>query len=265
MLIDVAGKTVYAYTGGRRFDPALPAVVFVHGAEHDHSVWGLQSRYFAHHGTSVLALDLPGHGRSEGPPLPGVGAIADWIAQALDAAAVRRAALVGHSMGSLVVLEAAARYPERVRRIALIGASAPMPVSEDLLDAAHSDEPRAMAMINLWSHGPRAQIGGNSVPGMWMTGANRALMRRQKPGVLYRDLAACNDYAHGLDAASRVACPALLIAGSRDLMTPPRAAQTLREALPDVRSVTLEGAGHALMAEQPDNVLDALRAFLQKD
>jgi pimeloyl-ACP methyl ester carboxylesterase len=262
MQFDVGGRNVYAYTGGRKFDASLPALVFVHGAQHDHSVWRLQSRYFAHHGAAVLAPDLPGHGRSEGPPLPGVDTLADWLVRVMDATGVTCAALVGHSMGSLVVLETAARVPERVQRIVLIGASAPMPVAEDLLEAARCDEPHAMTMINLWSHGPRAQIGGNTVPGMWMTGANRALMRRQNRGVLYTDLAACNDYLQGLDSASRVACPALLVVGSRDQMTPPAAAQTLRDALPDARSVTLEGAGHALMAEQPDNVLDVLRAFL---
>ena len=264
MHIRVEGKVVYAYTGGRTFDPALPTLVFIHGAENDHSVWGQQSRYFAHHGASVLALDLRGHGRSEGPPLSSVVALAGWIPEMLDAAEVSMAALVGHSMGSLVALETAACAPQRVRKIALIGSAVPMPVSEALLDAARGDEPRAMAMINAWSHGPRAQIGGNTLPGMWMIGMNHALMRRQPRGVLYNDLAACNDYGHDLENTARVACPALLIVGTRDQMTPPRASKALAEALPNARTVTIEGAGHALMAEQPDNILDALRAFLLK-
>src|SRR2546423_14658764 len=80
MRCDVGGHSVYAYTGSRRFDPALPTVVFVHGAAHDHSVWALQSRYFAHHRRNVLAVDLPGHGRSGSDPLASVGAIAEWLA-----------------------------------------------------------------------------------------------------------------------------------------------------------------------------------------
>ena len=91
--------------------------MFVHGAAHDHSVWAWQSRYFAHHGFNVLAVDLPGHGRSAGEAQSSVEAIADWIAALLDAVGVKRAALVGHSLGSLAVLEAAARYPVRVARI----------------------------------------------------------------------------------------------------------------------------------------------------
>ena len=104
----------YAYTGGKAFDAALPCVVFVHGALNDHSVWTLLARWFAHHGHGVLAVDLPGHGRSGGAPLASVEALADWLLALLDAAGVRRAAFVGHSMGSLIALEAAARAPQRV-------------------------------------------------------------------------------------------------------------------------------------------------------
>lgn len=262
MELSVAGLHAYAYTGGRPFDPAQPVAVFIHGAQNDHSVWGLQSRYFAHHGWSVLAPDLPGHGRSDGPPLASIEDMAEWMAHLLDAVGAARAALIGHSMGSLIALETAARHPQRVSKLALIGSAVPMPVSEALLDATRNDEPHAIAMINVWSYGPRAQIGGNIAPGLWMTGVNRRLMQRQVPGVMHSDFAACNGYVGGMESAARVACPALLLVGSRDRMTPPRAAQALTDMLPDARTVTLEGAGHALMAEQPDGVLDALRGFL---
>ena len=79
MELTVNNTKAYAYTGGKPFNPELPAVVFIHGAENDHSVWGLQSRWFAHHGFSVLAVDLPGRGRSDGPLLPSVEAQAGWI------------------------------------------------------------------------------------------------------------------------------------------------------------------------------------------
>jgi pimeloyl-ACP methyl ester carboxylesterase len=117
-------------------------------------------------------------------------------------------------------------------------------------------------MINAWSHSPRGTVGGNTVPGMWMLGTSRRLMERQKPGVLHNDLAACNAYTHGMEAAAALACPALVISGSRDMMTHPKAAAKLATVIKDVRSVSLDGAGHALMAEQPDAVLDALRAFI---
>ena len=121
MRLTVHGQEAYAYTGGKPFNPALPCVVFIHGAVNDHSVWTLLARWFAHHGRSVLAVDLPGHKRSAGPALKTVEAMADWLLALLDAAGVQRAALAGHSMGSLVVLEAAAKAPDRVTHLAMLG------------------------------------------------------------------------------------------------------------------------------------------------
>ena len=262
MLLQVAGSEVYAYTGTRAFVAALPTVVFVHGAASDHSVWALQSRYFAHHGRNVLAVDLPGHGRSGGDALPSVEAIADWLPALLDAAGVPAAALVGHSLGALAVLAAAARQPARVTRIALLGPAVPMPVSDVLLDAAKANDHVAYELINGWSYSPGKQLGGSPVPGMWLMGSGMRLMERTRPGVLYTDLAACHTYADGLIAAAAVRCPALLILGARDLMAPPKGAPALIAALADARVVTLPDCGHALMAEQPDAVLDALAAFL---
>jgi pimeloyl-ACP methyl ester carboxylesterase len=260
--LKVDGEQTYAYTGGRPFDPSLPTVVLIHGAEHDHCVWVLQSRYLAHHGRSVLAVDLPGHGRSAGPPLRSVEAMADWIVALLNAAGAPKAALVGHSMGSLIAVECAARHPERISKIALVGTAFPMRVSPELLEATLNAEPLAQDMVNIWSHSSYAQYPSNPGPGFWVMGENLRLMQRQKPGVMHVDFAACNDYANGVQAAAKVACPALLVLGKRDVMTPPRATRELTAALGDARTVEIPGSGHALMAEKPDEVLDALAAFL---
>jgi len=263
MRIDVDDTCCYAYTGSRAMDADRPSIVFVHGAANDHSVWALQSRYFAHHGCNVLAVDLPGHGRSGGAALATVEAIADWIPRLLDAAGVARAALVGHSLGSLVVLACAAQRPERVTKIALLGPAVPMLVSDELLAAAKADDPVAFEMINGWSFSAGKQLGGNAVPGMWMTGNALRLMERTHPGVLHTDLVACQSYGQGLADAAAVRCPALAIMGAQDLMTPVKGAQALLGALADKRTVTLPRTGHAMMAEQPDAVLDALREFLK--
>lgn len=262
MELRVAGQKAYAYTGGKAFDAKLPSVVFVHGGEQDHSVWTLQSRYLAHHGFGVLAVDLPGHGRSGGAPLARIQDMADWIVALLDAAGVASAALVGHSMGSLAVLDCAARHPRRVTRIALLGTAFPMRVAPELLQATRENEPAAQDMINIWSHSAYAHYPSNPGPGFWVPGGNLRLMQRQKPGVLHADFSACNDYSEGLARAAQVECPALLILGRRDAMTPARAALEIARAIPGARTVTLEGSGHNLMGEKPDEVLDALREFL---
>ncbi|HYQ95285.1 MAG TPA: alpha/beta hydrolase [Burkholderiales bacterium] len=263
MDLRVAGNAAYAYTGGKTFDPKLPALVFIHGGEQDHSVWALQSRYFAHHGYAVLALDLPGHGKSGGAPLAGIEDIAGWIVALLDAAKLSAAALVGHSMGSLAALECAARHPQRVSRIVLLGTAFPMSVSPDLLQATKHRESEAHGMINTWSHSAYAHYPSNPGPGFWVIGANLRLMQRQKPGVLHADFAACDGYNRGFESAAQVKCPALFLLGGRDAMTPARAGRDLARAVPNSTVVTLDSAGHNLMGEKPDEVLDALVEFLR--
>jgi pimeloyl-ACP methyl ester carboxylesterase len=262
MNLTVNDSSTFIYTAGKRIDSAKPGIVFIHGAANDHSVWTLQSRYFAYHGWNALAVDLPGHGKSEGHALDSIGALADWIARLLDAAELGQAALVGHSMGSLVALEAAARHASRVTQLALVGTAVPMPVSEPLLNASKANDHAAYDMINVFAHSSAAQVGGNRVPGLWMMGNNMRLMERSGPGVLHADFTACNAYDGGLEAAGKVKCPVLLVLGKRDLMTPPKAAQDVTAKLGKTKMVLLEGAGHALMAEKPDEVLDALVGFL---
>jgi pimeloyl-ACP methyl ester carboxylesterase len=263
---------LYAYTGGKPFDAARPTIVFLHGAQHDHSVWILQSRYMAHHGYGVLALDLPGHLRSAGPALASVEAIADRIAEALQAAGVARTIVVGHSMGSLIALEIARRLPEQVRGIVLVATAFPMRVAEPLLDATRKQPAQALDMINVWSHS--ASIGGfdrkPSAPGpgfsnIWQ---NLRLMERiaQKNGadVLALDFAACNNYAAGIDAARASTCPVLFVLGAQDAMTPSRNAKSLIDACRDSTVITLPGAGHSLMSEAPDGVRNAIHAFARR-
>jgi pimeloyl-ACP methyl ester carboxylesterase len=262
VLVNVRACDIYAYTGSRAFDPALPTIVFVHGAANDHGVWALQSRYFAHHGRNVLAVDLPGHGRSKGEPLPSVTAIADWLVAFLDTLHVERAVLIGHSMGALAVLDAAGRHPGRVAKLALLGPAIPMPVSDALLEAAKQDDHVAFELINGWSFSPGDQLGGNRLPGVWMTGNAMRLMERSRPGALHTDLLACNSYADGLTAAARICCPVLLIIGQRDQMAPAKNTTALIAALTDKRVVGIPDCGHSLMTEAPDTVLDAMREFV---
>jgi pimeloyl-ACP methyl ester carboxylesterase len=258
MELTVDNRKVYAATGNRDIDRSLPTVVFVHGAGQDHTIWVLPTRYFVRHGRNVLAVNLPGHGRSEGPPLASIEAVADWVIDVLNAAGIHKAAVVGHSMGSLVALETAVRHPERIRAIALVGTSVPMPVSEELLDSAKNDDHAAVEMLTLWGHSRAAQLGGNATPGMWMIGGGQRLLERAAPGTIYADLMACNDYVNGIENAKQLACPALLILGGRDAMTPTKSAMAVAKAIPDAETVILERAGHALLSERPDPVLDEL-------
>ncbi|MBI3285922.1 MAG: alpha/beta hydrolase [Burkholderiales bacterium] len=265
MLYQVNGQDAYCYTGGKLFNPELPTVAFIHGAQNDHSVWALQTRYFAHHGYNVLAVDLPGHGRSKGAALASVEQLADWLLALLDAAGVQQALLVGHSMGSLIALETCARAPARVGKLALIGAAYPMKVSDALLNAARDQEQSAIDMVNIYSHSSIAQKPSCPGPGFYVMGASQRLMQRiskiNPAQVFYTDFSACNAYSNGEQAALAVACPTLFVLGKKDMMTPARATAALSKAIAGSKTTLIENCGHALMAEQPDAVLNALYAF----
>jgi pimeloyl-ACP methyl ester carboxylesterase len=258
----VDGRQVFAYTAAHALDPAKPTVVFAHGAGLDHSLFGLQSRYFGYHGRNVLALDFPAHGRSEGPQLGSVTEMADWVLRLLDAAKLDQASVVGHSMGALVALECAARHPQRVERVALLGVAYPMNVSDAFLEAARANRQDAYDMETIWGHAPQVPLGGNPNPGMWMYGDTLARLARLAPDVLYNDLRACHEYAGGEAAAAKVKCPVLFVLGRRDQMTPAKAGLAFAKTVAGAQVVQLALSGHALMAESPDAVLDALAAFL---
>lgn len=258
---------LYAYTGGKDSNPAQPTVVFIHGVLNDHSVWILQSRYLAHHGWNVLAIDLPGQGKSGGEPPASVEDAAQSILDLLDAAGVPKAALVGHSFGSLIALETAARAPERVSHLVLVGTAFPMRVSPALLESSVSSPMQAIDMVNTFSHATLAPPPSALGPGTWLYGGSRALMRRvlasnPKVNVFYAGFKACDSYAGGEAAMDKVQCPTLFVLGSADQMTPPKAAQSLVGKAKNAKVVQLT-AGHSLMTEAPDGVLHALSDFLK--
>ena len=259
MQLSVNGIETFIATGGREFDSSQPTIVLLHGAGFDHTTWALHSRWFAHHGHSVLAPDLPGHGRSAGAPLPTIAGMADWTAALLDAAGVAAARLVGHSMGSLIALETAARHPAKISALGLIGTAAAMSVGPDLLKAAEANDRAAVDMVSIWGLGYQAELGGSLAPGLWMHSGAQRVLEQCRPGVLFNDLSACNAYQNALAAAAKVTVPTTLILGERDMMTPAKAGKALAAALPNSRTVVLRGAGHMMMVERPDELLAALQ------
>jgi pimeloyl-ACP methyl ester carboxylesterase len=267
MKLSVEGRTAYAYTGGKPFDAALPCVAMVHGASNDHSGWNLLARHFAHHGHAVLAVDLPGHGRSEGPPLKSVEEMAAWLLKLLDAAGVQRAALAGHSMGSLIALHAASLAPERCTALAMLGTAYPMKVSDALLATAAEAPERAMAMVNAWSIASTASKPGFPGPGNWLHGGGLALMKRMQrgahagPNLFLNDFVACNAYAAGSEAAQRVNGPVHFILGAQDQMTPPAATKELATLLKP-RITRIPNCGHHQLAEAPEATLAAMQQAL---
>ncbi|HKV00340.1 MAG TPA: alpha/beta hydrolase [Vineibacter sp.] len=256
----VDGHDVFATTGGVDFDPAKPVVVFLHGAGFDRTTWRLQTRWFANHGRSVLAVDLPGHGRSGGAPLSSIAAMADWVSRLLDAVGVRQAALVGHSMGGLVSLDAAGRYPDRVRALGLCGIAGEMPVHPEMLESAKAGTSKVRELMTFWGLGRALQIGGMVSPGLWLTRESLAVLDKAAPGVIHNDLAACNAYKDAPARAAQVTCPVTFVCGDSDQMTPAAKCKPLAAAIAGSRMTLLKACGHFMMVERPDETLDALKA-----
>lgn len=272
MKIQVNGAPAYCYTGGKTFNPAQPTVVFIHGVINDHSVWILQSRYFANHGWNVLAVDLPGHCRSGGEAPASVEDAATFIAGLLNAAGVQKAALVGHSWGSLIALETASRLKDRITHLALVGTAYPMKVSQPLLDAALNEPEKALQMVNVFSRSTLAPPPSAMGPGTWIFGASFALGRRviatnKDVNLFHRGFSACNNYANGEQAMEQVTCPVLFLLGALDQMTQPKAAQTLiakAQSSGKMHSVVYLPVGHHQMTEAPEATLAALKDFLNR-
>ena len=271
MYLAVNNHKTYCYTGGKAFDTAKPTIVFIHGVLNDHSVWILQSRYLANHGWNVLAVDLPGHCKSEGDAPASVEEAADFVAQLLDAAGVASAALVGHSWGSLIALEAASRLKERVSHLVLVGTAYPMKVSPALLDASLNEPMKALTMINVFSRNTLAPPPSALGPGTWVYGASMALGRRvlasnTKVNVFHRGFKACDSYTNGDVAIAQITCPALFVLGAQDQMTQTKAAQPLiarARASGKIVQVATLPVGHHQMTETPEETLFAMRDFLK--
>jgi len=262
MEVTVNGLKAHAATGSREINADEPAVILVHGAGLDRTVWQLQTRNIAYMGRRAYAVDLPGHGRSEGEALTSIEEMADWIASFMDAAGIDKARLIGHSMGSFVTLEAAARYPDRVEGLCLMGVSDSMPVHPDLLAAAERNERLAPELIIYWGLGEKAKVGGHPHPGLWVHNASQILFENAAAGVLFNDLAACNVYTGAVAAAGKVKCETLFILGKDDMMTPARKAKSLADAMENARTAVIEKCGHMMLLERPNQVHDALKGFV---
>ncbi|MEB2348112.1 MAG: alpha/beta hydrolase [Comamonadaceae bacterium] len=269
MFYQVQGAPLYCYTGDKKFDAAKPTVVLIHGVLGDHSVWVWQARYLANHGFNVFCIDLPGHARSGGDAPASVEQAAGTIAALLDAAGAQKAALVGHSWGSLIAMETAARLKERVSHLALVGTAAPMKVSPALITASQDDPEAALRMINVYS---RSTLASPTGAGFWVYGASMALGRKVMRGnravnVFHRGFVACDQYAGGPAAMAALTCPVLFLLGKFDQMTPPQAAQPLIDAARAAgRAVQVHRlpVGHHQMTEAPNETALALHDFLRR-
>ena len=265
MKIKVNDKEVFASTGGQPFDPKKPVIIFVHGSGLSHITWVLQTRYFAFHGYSVLAVDLPGHGDSEGPALKSIEDMGEWISDLIDAVGIKHASLVGHSQGCLVTMECAARYPDKIKSLSLMGGAAAIPMNPDLLDLAEKGDPKAVDLMMDWAHGPSGHFGGHAVPGLHHINIGGTIVKNGSVKVLGVDFRACDNYKEGLNTAKKIKCPVINILGEYDKMTPIKQGKKLADAISNSEVVIIQNCGHMILLEEADQALAALKTFIKSN
>lgn len=258
MKLTINNAPVYVATGGKDFNPELPTVVFLHGSGGDHRTWTLQTRWFAYHGYSVLAPDLPGHSLSGGNAFKTIEDSSPWLEKFLKKAGVKSAHFVGHSQGFLSALAFAKDHQDKISSLTAIGTAAAIPVNQALIETAIESSAKAAHMMCNWGFGPNAHMGISSVPGMQPIGISRAIMSRNP---LDADLQACADYSDGEAVVKTLTVPCHCILASHDKMTPLKSGKVLASAM-GVTPTIIQGSGHMLPIERPKETLKALRAFI---
>lgn len=270
MIIDYKNQAIFVGSGGAQWRAGLPTLVMQHGAALDRTVWVLLGRYFARHGYNLVIPDLPGHGASEGQALESIAESALWLNGLIEHVAqshpiaTDKLIYCGHSMGSLVTLEAASMQCEKMAKLVLLGSAVPMVVGDALLDAARNNDHAAIDMINMFGHAFGSRIGNNPVSGISAYNTMEALLERAEDGVLFADMNACNEYKNGETAASSIAgkVTSTVISGDADRMTPTKLGAKLAHTL-EGKFTLLKDCGHMMMSEQPESTLLALKQALE--
>jgi pimeloyl-ACP methyl ester carboxylesterase len=263
MKFQVNNKEVFASTGGQPFDKNKPLLIFVHGSGLSHITWVLQTRYFAFHGYSILAIDLPGHGESEGPALKSIEEMGDWVSDVIDSVGYNEASLVGHSQGCLINIECAAKYPDKIKSLSLMGGAGEMPMNPELLGLAESGDPKAVDLMMDWAHGPAGHFGGHAVPGLHHLNIGGTIVRNGSVKVLGTDFRACDNYKNGFISASKIKCPVINILGEKDRMCPIKAGKKVADEIKNSEIVVIPNCGHMILLEEADQALAALKKFIK--
>ena len=266
MKFKVNNKEVFASTGGQPMDKNKPLIIFVHGSGLSHITWVLQTRYFAFHGYSVLAIDLPGHGYSEGPSIKSIEEQGKWLADVIDAVAMKEASLVGHSQGCLITLECASQFPDKVKSLALMGGAGAIPMNPELLELAEKGDHKAVDLMMDWAHGPAGHLGGHSVPGLHHINIGGTIIINSSiKDALGVDFRACDNYKSGFQAAAKIQCPTINILGEYDKMIPIKEGKKLAASIPNSEVEIIPKCGHMILLEEADQALAVLKKFIKKN
>ena len=257
MILKVDNKQVFASDAGKDFDKNKETIFLLHGSGLTHIVWSLTEQYLSNKNFNILAIDLPGHGNSDGPCLDTIEKIADWLESVFKKLQLKNLILVGHSQGCLEILEYAFKYKSRLNKIVLVGGSNKMPVHPDLIELANNGDSDAVKLMMKWGYeGSKKFIGGNPVEKIIQSS-------RDISEILAVDLNACNNYSNGLEATKVLDLPTLLIFGELDKMINLDAGKKFSNLIKNSTTHVISGSGHMIMIEKAFEMREKIFEFLK--
>lgn len=234
-------------------DLSRPPVILIHGAGGHHLFWPPQIRRIPNQ--RIFAVDLPGHGKSEGIGHHTIDEYTSEIIGFIKALHLNAAVFIGHSMGGAVALKAAIRFPKRVLGLGLVGSGARLRVAPAILQSAANPSTfeTTIHLIVEHSFSPQAE------PRLKELAAER--LKETRPSILYGDFLACDEY-NVTDQLLKVSAPTYILCGSLDKMAPLKYSEFMRDHITGAQMDILPNAGHMLMLEQPDQTADKLGSFI---
>jgi len=249
---------VFVSTGGMEIDTKKPTILLMHGSGLSHIVWSLHEQFYVAQGFNVLAIDLPGHGNSEGPALKSIQEISDWVKKLMNEINIKTITFVGHSQGSLVGIDFGSRYPELINKLVLVSGSYRMPVNQDLIDLAEAGDEKAVLLMMKWGYeGSKAFIGGNPVKKIINSS-------REIREILAVDLNACNNYKDGKESLEKINCPTLCIFGDLDKMVPLEVGNKMAAMIKNSEKKVINNCGHMIIFERAFEMRKLVKEFLTK-
>ena len=254
----INNNKVFSMDTGEAFDNKKHSIILLHGSGQSHIVWSLTTQYLTDLNYNVFALDLPGHGNSEGESLKTIEEMAEWLKEVILNLKIKEFSLVAHSQGCLIALEYANRYSLNLHNIIFISGSYEMPVNKALIDLAISGDMESLNLMMKWGYGSSKQfIGGNPLQKI----LNSSREVREVLGV---DLIACNNYKNGLNAIKKIQCQTFLIFGEIDKMVKIEKGKEFAGLIPDSKVHIIKNCGHMIVLENAFEMREKIAEFIKK-
>ena len=257
MIIEVENTKIFSSDVGQSFDENKQTVILLHGSGQSHVVWSLTDQYLTDLGYNVFAIDMPGHGNSEGKSLQSIEDLAEWLEKLINKIGIRDLVLLGHSQGCLVALEYIYKYPKKVKRLIFIAGSYEIPVNKSLIDLALAGDVESLNLMMKWGYGYSKQfIGGNPLQKILDS-------PREIREVLAIDLIACNNYKNGINALKKIMCPSLFIFGELDKMIKLEKGKEFSKLVTDSKTHIIKDCGHMVILENAFEMREKIADFLK--